>query len=176
MLVQLDEDTWEVSDTLRLEEVLANISDRAEVQGRLVTELVVGNQSMSQRELVPHTLSKIVSSFGSVAAKSERKESLIQRFAVTGKNFGQQVRFDAQNIVEEFRRGNGVVRQLDQWFGQMADFLEWDQLQMLSTEQRSQDPQNLSHWVQELMYARQNLDEVRIADILEYEVIPRLPQ
>ena len=29
MLVQLDEETWEVSDTVRLEEVLANLSDRA---------------------------------------------------------------------------------------------------------------------------------------------------
>ena len=37
MLVQLDEEKWEVSDTVRLDEVLANLSDRAESQGRLVT-------------------------------------------------------------------------------------------------------------------------------------------
>ena len=41
MLVQLDEETWEVSDTDRLEEVLANLSDRAEAQGRLVTQLIL---------------------------------------------------------------------------------------------------------------------------------------
>ncbi len=33
MLVQLDEETWEVGDTVRLEEVLANLSDRAQADG-----------------------------------------------------------------------------------------------------------------------------------------------
>ena len=50
MLVQLDEETWEVSDTDRLEEVLANLSDRAQAQGRLVTELTVGNRPMRSEE------------------------------------------------------------------------------------------------------------------------------
>ncbi len=176
MLVQLDEETWEVSDTDRLEEVLANLSDRAQAQGRLVTELTVGNQPMTDRELVPPTLSKVASSFGSIAAKSERMDSIVQHSGETGKKFGQLLRSRAQQLVEDFRQGRGVMRQLDQWFGQIADYLEWVEVQRSVSGLPSKEPQDLAYWVNELMNARKNLDDVRIADMLEYELIPRLPQ
>ena len=90
MLVQLDEETWEVGDTVRLEEVLANLSDRAEAQGRLVTQLTVDNQPMTDRELVPPTLARVASSFGTIAAKSEELDSIIQESGETGKKFGHR--------------------------------------------------------------------------------------
>ncbi len=176
MLVQLDKDTWEVSDTDRLEEVLANLSDRAEAQGRLVTELIVGNQPMTDRELVPQTLSKVASSYGSITAKSERMDSIVQHSEETGKKFGQQVRSQAQQVVEDFRQGKCVMQQLDQWFGQIADYLEWVQIQGSVCVPQSKESQDLSYWVNELLHARKNLDTVRITDMLEYEIIPRLPQ
>ena len=176
MLVQLDEDSWEVSDTDRLEDVLANLSDRAHAQGRLVTELTVGNRSMTDRELVPPTLSKVASSFGSIAAKSEQIKSIIQQSSDTAKKFGQELRSQAQDAMKNFRQGRGVMRQLDQWFGQIADYLEWVQNQQSVSGGQPKEPQDLSYWVNELVNARKNLDEVRIADLLEYELIPRLPQ
>ena len=176
MLVQLDEATWEASDTDRLEDVLANLSDRAYAQGRLVTELTVGNRPMTDRELVPLTLSKVASSFGSIAAKSEQINNIIQHSSETGKKFGQQLRDQAQDVVKNFRQGRGVMRQLDQWFGQIADYLEWVQIQQSVSGGQPKESQDLSYWVNELVNARKNLDEVRIADLLEYELIPRLPQ
>lgn len=176
MLVQLDEATWEVSDTDRLEEVLADLSDRAQAQGRLVTELTVGNRPMTDRELVPPTLSKAASSFGSIAAKSEEINNIIQHSNETGKSFGQELRSQAQDAVKSFRQGRGVMRQLDQWFGQIADYLEWVQIQQSVSGGQSKESQDLSYWVNELVNSRNNLDEVRIADMLEYEIIPRLPQ
>jgi ElaB/YqjD/DUF883 family membrane-anchored ribosome-binding protein len=176
MLVQLDEDTWEVSDTDRLEDVLAILSDRAHAQGRLVTELTVGNRPMTDRELVPPTLSKVASSFGSIAAKSEQIKSIIQHSSDTAKKFGQELRSQAQDAMKNFRQGRGVMRQLDQWFGQIADYLEWVQNQQSVSGGQPKEPQDLSYWVNELVNARKNLDEVRIADLLEYELIPRLPQ
>jgi len=175
MLVQLDEEKWEMSDALQLEEVLANLSDRAEAQGRLVTHLYVGNRPMTDRELVPHTLSQAAGSFGTIAATSERMESLVQRAGETGKQFGQQLRSNAQKIVQDFRQGRGGLRQLDQWFGQVADYLEWIHIQQSVVGAQATQSQALSHWVNELMVARQSLDDVRMADMLEYEVIPRLP-
>jgi len=176
MLVQLDEETWEVSDTVRLEEVLANLSDRAQSQGRLVTELNVGNRPMTDRELVPPTLAKVASTFGSIAAKSERVESIVQHSGESGKKFGQQLRSQAQRVMEDFRQGRGVMRQLDQWFGQIADYLEWVQIQQSVNGSQPNDPQGLAYWVKKLMIARQSSDEVMVADMLEYEVIPRLPE
>ena len=176
MQVQLDEEKWEVSDTVQLEEVLANLSDRAEAQGRLVTKLYVGNRPMTDRELVPLTLSQVASTFGTISAKSERMENLVQRSGEVGKQFGQQLRADAKKVLEEFRQGRGGLRHLDQWFGQVADYLEWIHIQQSVVGSQPTQSQNLSHWVNELMLARQNIDEVRMADMLEYEVIPRLPQ
>ncbi len=176
MLVQLDEETWEVSNTVRLEEVLANFSDRAEAQGRLVTQLTVGNQPMTDRELVPPTLARVASSFGTIAAKSEQLDSIIEHSGETGKKFGQQICLQAQQLVEDSRHGRGVMRQMDQWFGQMADYLEWVQIQQSINGLQLNEPHDLFYWVNELMNARQNLDDVRMADMLEYEVIPRLPQ
>jgi len=176
MLVQLDEDTWEVSDTDRLEEVLANLSDRAHAQGRLVTELTVGNRPMTDRELVPPTLAKVASSFGSIAAKSEHIDSIVQQSGETAKKFGQQLRLQAQDAVENFRQGRGVMQQLDQWFGQIADYLEWAQIQQSVSGSQPKESQDLSYWVNELVNARKSFDQVRIADLLEYELIPRLPQ
>ena len=176
MLVQLDEETWEVSDTDRLEEVLANLSDRAQAQGRLVTKLMVGDQAMTDRELVPPTLARVVSSFGMIMAQSERMDSIVQHSKETGKKFGRQLRSQAQKIVGDFRQGRGVMQQLDQCFGQMADYLEWSQIQQSGSETQPRESHDLSYWVNELLNARQNLDEVRVADVLEYEVITRLPE
>jgi len=62
---------------------------------------------------------------------------------------------------------------LDRWFGQLADYMEFLQ----AAEQGSQaggDLQALSSWIQELLDARSMQDPVRLADILEFEVLPRL--
>ena len=176
MLVQLDEKTWEVSDTDRLEEVLADLSDRAQAQGRLVTQLVVGDQPMTDRELVPQTLAKAASMFGRIAAKSERMDSILKNSGETAKKFGQQIRMNAQQLVEDLRQGRSGMRSLDQWFGQIADYLEWAHIQQSVGGSSPKEPQDLSHWVNELMNARTNMDDVRVADMLEYEIIPRLPQ
>lgn len=174
MQVQLDEEIWEVSDRVQLGEVLANLSDRAQAKGCLVTELMVGNRKMTDRELVPPTLAKMVSSFGSIAAVSKRLETIVEYSQKTGEKFGQQVRLQGQKFVIELRQGHGNFRQLDQWFGQMADYLEWLQIHESVGLKRPEVLQDLASWVNELMKAREAEDIVRMADMLEYEVLPRL--
>ncbi|HNP27562.1 MAG TPA: hypothetical protein PKK23_00865 [Nitrospirales bacterium] len=174
MHVKLDEDIWEVSDGVQLGEVLAEVSDRAQAKGCLVTKLLVGNRTMTDRELVPPTLSKMVGSFGSVSAVSKRLETIVEFSHTTGKNFGRQVHLQGQDFVKTFRQGKGNFRQLDQWFGQVADYLEWLQIQESVGLKKSEVLQDLSRWVKELMKAREMEDVVRIADMLEYEVLPRL--
>ena len=175
MQVQLDEEIWEMRDDLQLEEVLANLSDRAQERGRLVTQLFVGEREMTDRDLIPVTLSQVAGKFGSIAAKSERLESIVQESQKTATNFGQQLHQEAQRLVGEFRRGRGALRLLDQWFGQMADYLEWVQIHHTVVAQDDHE-QNLAFWVNELIIARNAGDDVRIADLLEYEIVSRLPQ
>lgn len=174
MHVQLDEEIWEVSDRVQLGEVLANLSDRAQAKGCLVTELMVGNRKMTDRELVPPTLSQVASSFGSIAAVSKHVETIMQYSEETGKNFGEQLRVQGQKFVDAFRQGHGRFHQLDQWFGQIADYLEWLQIHESVGSKKPEGAQDLTFWVKELLNARENEDGVRIADMLEYEVIPRL--
>ncbi len=176
MQVQLDEEIWEVSDSVQLGEVLANVSDRAQAKGCLVTELMVGNQKMTDRELVPPTLAQVAGEFGSITAVSKRLETIVQYSEETGRKFGQQLCLVGEKFVDDFRQGQGIFRQLDQWFGQMADYLEWLQTHESMGHKKSVVAQGLAFWVTELMHARENEDEVRIADMLEYEVIPRLSQ
>jgi hypothetical protein len=172
MQVKLDEEIWEVSDSVQLGEVLANLSDRAQAKGCLVTELMVGNRMMTDRELVPPTLAQVASTFGNITAMSKRLETIIQYSEETGWKFGQQLRLEGQKIMENFREGQKNFRQLDQWFGQMADYLEWRQIHESVWPQKPEFAPDLSYWVKELLHARENEDTVRIADMLEYEVIP----
>lgn len=174
MQVQLDEDIWEVSDSVQLGEVLANLSDRAQAKGCLVTELMIGNRKMTDRELIPLTLAQVASSFGSIAAVSKRLDTIVQYSQETGGKFGQQLLLQGQKFVDDFRQGHGIFPQLDQWLGQMADYLEWLQIYESVGLKKPEGAQDLSFWVNELLNAREIEDEVRIADMLEYEVIPRL--
>jgi hypothetical protein len=174
MHVQLDEETWEVSDRVQLGEVLANLSDRAQAKGCLVTELRVGNRKMTDRELIPPTLAQVAGSFGSITAVSKRLETIVQYSEETGSRFGKQLSFQAQKCVDDFRQGHGNFFSLDQWFGQMADYLEWLQIYESLGNQRPEVARDMASWVSEIINARNKGDAVRIADILEYEVIPRL--
>jgi hypothetical protein len=174
MRVKLDEDIWEVSDSVQLGQVLADLSDRAQAKGCLVTELLVGNRKMTDRELVSPILAKMASSFGSIAAVSKRLENIVEYSQKTGDKFGQQVCLQGQSFVNKFRQGHGNFRELDQWFGQMADYLEWLQVHESVGLKKPKVLEELACWVNELMKAREIEDVVRIADMLEYEVLPRL--
>ena len=176
MHVQLDEEIWEVGDRVQLGEVLANLSDRAQAKGCLVTELIVGNRKMTDRELVPPILAQVASSFGSIAAVSQHVETIVQYSEKTGQKFGAQLREQGQKFVDAFRQGDGKYHQLDQWFGQIADYLEWLQVHESIGLKKPEVIHDLSFWIKELLNARENEDGVRIADMLEYEVIPCLSQ
>ncbi|MDR4494357.1 MAG: hypothetical protein AB7P17_07925 [Nitrospirales bacterium] len=175
MRVQLDHDVWEMEDTARLEEVLADLSDRAQAKGCLVTKLTVANRIMTDRELVPLTLSQPARLFDPIQALSERMDTLMQQSEDTAKKFVRQINEEAQEIVEGFRMGRPSIPSLDRWFGQMADYLEWGHIHA-SLGMSGGYASSLNGWVEELMNARKIQDPVRVADILEYEIIPLLTQ
>ena len=105
MHVQLDEEMLEMSDSARLEEVLARISDTAEEKGRLVTKLMVGDQSFTDRDLVPSLLSQPARMFGMVVATSQTMQSIVDSGAESARKMGASLKSEGQHFVQSLRKG-----------------------------------------------------------------------
>jgi hypothetical protein len=174
MHVQLDEEVWEMADSARLEEVLARISDRAHANARLVTHLMVGERSFTDRDLLPTVLSQPAGVFGKVVAKSQRIQAVLQDGEPIAKKFAGSLQSKGKYLVRSLRAGETPFRQIDEWFGQLADFVEWAELAHSSRLPHSSE-ESLTGWINQVLEARNHTDTVRLADILEYEVLPRLP-
>ena len=174
MQVQLDEEVWEMEDTVKLEEVIARVSDTAHARGCLVTTLKVGGRAFSDRDLVPSILSQAAGSLGNVMASSQPLQSIVDSGAKSAQEYGVGLKSDGETLVQAFRRGEKRFRQLDDWFGRLADFVEWAEL--ARTVGAANTPsESMVKWVQEIIGARERGDIVRLADLLEFEIVPRLP-
>jgi hypothetical protein len=62
---------------------------------------------------------------------------------------------------------------LDLWLGKLADYLELVEGGQAS-RRTGESERPLSAWVRELLDARHGRDIVLMADLLEYEILPRL--
>ena len=175
MHVQLDQELWEMADSVRLEEVLTRISDTAHAKGRLVTKLMVGERRLTDRDLLPGVLSQPVGSFGKVVATSQSIQGVLNTGADGAEKFGGALKSDAEGFVRSLRLGEPRFNQIDDWLGRLADYVEWAEL--ARSFDASQAPQeSLSSWLSEIIQAREQCDTVRLADVLEFEVMPRLPK
>ena len=174
MRVQLDEELWEMSDSARLEEVLACVSDTAHTKGRVVTSLIVGDRSFTDRDLLPEVLSQPAGSFGTVLATSQTTQAILNSGARIAMELGASLKTEGEKMVRSLRQGEGHFKPIDDWFGRLADYVEWAELARSSgaPQAPSESP---SHWLSEMLQARDQRDTVRLADVLEFEVIPRLP-
>ena len=76
-------------------------------------------------------------------------------------------------IASAFRAGRSHVGALDLWLGKLADYLELMEGGRISRCD-SEEERPLSAWVRELLMARDVRDIVLMADLLEYEILPRL--
>ncbi|WP_447968265.1 hypothetical protein [Nitrospira sp. M1] len=175
MQVQLDEEVWEMADTAKLEDVIARVSDTAHARGCLVTNLQVGSRSLTDRDLVPSILSQVAGPLGNVVATSQPLQSIVESSASSAEEYGRGLKVDAEKLVQAFRRGEKRFRQLDDWFGRLADYVEWVELARAVEDADVQSPSMVS-WVQKVVAARERSDMIEIADLLEFEVMPRLPK
>ena len=175
MHITLDEEQWQVSDESSLMEILATISDRAQAQRRIVTSLSIGGKAISDRDLAPGFLNQSGKNLGAVQAISKSLHSIITEAKHAIDRFADQLRTDGQNLLTPLRSGAGDVGSIDTWLGRLADYTE-----MLEAG-RTQGVAGLSAatllpWIQELLGARASADPVRVADVLEYEILPRLTE
>ena len=173
MRITLDHDQWDVSDDQPVSEVLTQVSDRAHARHRLVTSLKLGGRPITDRDLQPMLLSKLLKEVGPIDACSQNIPEIMTNAAPAITRFASTLKAEAQGFLTPLRMSGIIPSALDRWFGQLADYVEL--LQAAGQGSRaSGDLQALSSWIQELLDARTIQDPVRLADILEFEVLPQL--
>lgn len=175
MHITLDEEQWQLSDDTSLMEALASISDRAHAKHRIVTSLIIGGKPISDRDLAPALLTQKVKNLGSVQAASRSLHSIITDAKHAIDRFAFQLRADGESLLTSLRSGTGQVGSIDAWLGRLADYtemLEAGQTQGVAGFSSSL----LLPWIQDLLEARSSADSVRVADLLEYELLPRLTE
>lgn len=174
MQVTLDDEEWTVNDDISLMEILAQVSDRAHARQRLVTSLQVGEQRLTDRDLTRSLLSKVGAEIGGVRASTKSMEQVIDGADETIQRYAAVLKADGTILVTEFRAGQTPGGTLDAWLGRLADYLECLEAQLThSTHGHSVQP--VAPWVAGLLDARCREDWVGLADLLEYEILTRLP-
>ncbi|MFO0775930.1 MAG: hypothetical protein U0172_14825 [Nitrospiraceae bacterium] len=173
MQIILDNEQWQVPDETTVMQVLADLSDRAAARRRVVTRVHVGSRAITDRDLQPLYLEKMLREVGAVRAESQSETILHEQVRATAQRAGVELRADGAALIQAMRAGQHNHRTFDLWLGRCADFMEGAAMGLSVAELAQQ--QELATWMEELLQARHSLDRVRLADVLEYEVLPRLP-
>jgi hypothetical protein len=173
MHITLDGEQWQIPDDTSLMNALAFLSDKAHAQHRIVTSLTVGGKAISDRDLDPAFLNQRGQDVGEVAGRSQSLHAIITDAKQAIDRFAAQLRADGLLLLGLLRSGTGQVGSIDAWLGRLADYTE-----MLEAG-HAQGVEGLSSaallpWIQELLGARTTADPIRVADLLEYELLPRL--
>ena len=173
MEITLDEERWQLPDDTSLMEALAQVSDKAERKGCFVTSLSVGGRNITDRDLDPAFLAQKGSEVSSIEARSRSLRTIMAEAAGTMRLFSAQLKHDGEALIGPLRADRGGFAALDAWLGRLADYAE------MAEAGRAQGVADTTatkalQWMQELVDARQSADPVRLADILEYELLPAL--
>lgn len=170
MRVTLDQEQWDVVNQSTLGEVLADISEKAHARARLITSLMVDQRTITDRDLDAGLLGEPTAKYTQLRASSRSLHDVMQGAEDTIRRYGTLLRDEARRLVTQFRLGAESLTALDAWLGQLADYIEYVE----SSPSASAESRALSPWVQELLRARADRDLVRLADVLEYELMPRM--
>lgn len=170
MHVMLDQDQWEVVNMASLGEVLADLSEKAHARSRLITSLTLDQRVITDRDLDPELLGESISRFARIRAVSQTLDDVMRSATPTIQQYAALLRNEAQELAAHIRLGEERLTLLDAWLGRLADYLELLEAQPATAGSHGA----LTHWVQALLDARALRDLIGVADLLEYEVAPRL--
>jgi hypothetical protein len=173
MDITLDQECWQLPDETSVMEALAQISDKAERKGCFVTSLTVAGRPVTDRDLDPSFLARKGSDAPRIVAASQSLRAIMSAAAPTVTRFAAELKTDGERIIAPLRGGRPSFTALDGWLGRLADYAE-----IIAAGKAAgiegQSGATMLPWIQELLDARQAADSVRVADILEYELLPRL--
>jgi len=169
MQVILDQEQWEVGGQATMGQVLADVSERAHARARIVTSLTVDQRAISDRDLDQSFLNEAAGRYARLVAKSESQDDIVRNAQASIGKFSAEVKREGAALAGQFRHGRQQWGQLDIWMGKLADYLEFAESRPNRAGGESWTP-----FVQDLLKARTAGDMVLVADLLEYEVLPRI--
>ncbi|MBH0193360.1 MAG: hypothetical protein HP492_16670 [Nitrospira sp.] len=173
MRVTLDQEQWEVRVGATIGDVLADISDRAQARSRIVTSLRLDQRTITDRDLDARFLREASGKFARLTAVSQSIRDLVESATQSAARYARDLSQDGYGVASAFRAGLSQMGALDLWLGKLADYLEL--VEGGQASRRTGDSERpLSAWVRELLEARAGRDIVLMADLLEYEILPRL--
>jgi hypothetical protein len=173
MQITLDQDHWKVDAPLTMENVLTEVSERAHARSRIVTKLQLDQRTITDRDLDPAFLAESVARFQQLMAVSQPMSELIRAAEGSMKKYAETLSTEGAALLSPLRFGSLPLSALDAWLGQLADYLEFVD-GASSAMQVGTGVSAMAPWVQQFLEARAARDQVRLADLLEYEIFPRL--
>lgn len=173
MKVILDEDQWTVGDGTPLMEILAQVSDRAYAQNRVVISLQIGERHLTDRDLTSVLFATSNTVVGPIRATTHSMSQVIKGVDESMGRFAGLLKTDGHGLVQSIRAGETPRALLDAWLGRLADYLECQEVKR-SQGDKDSSPQFLAPWISRLVEARIASDWVAVADILEYEIVARM--
>jgi hypothetical protein len=174
MHVMLDDEEWNVKDDMSLMEILAQVSDKAHAKQRVITSLQLGSRRLTDRNLTGDMLAQAGAGMGPVRALTQSMDQLMDGADETMGRFATLLKVDGAALVQALRTGQIPGAALDAWLGRLADYLECVETKRGQTGTHS-PTESLMPWVCRLVDARIAADWVALADLVEYEIVSRLP-
>lgn len=173
MHVQLDEDRWLAEANATLGDIFAELSERAYAKSRIVTTMMLDHRQITDRDIDPKFLQEPSAKFCDLVATSATQEDIIKAARGSIHRYRELIVQEGNSLLGNLRLGREDFSPLDSWLGKVADVLEL-------MENSPADPATdtgvraLAGWIEQFLEARHLRDTVRVADLLEYEILPRL--
>ena len=172
MNVQLDNEQWQAKIGTTLGEILADVSERAHAKSRIVTTVVLDQHRITDRDLDQQFLQEPIARYRDLVATSATQHEIIESARESIRRYRELIVQEGAALVNSLRLGRQDVSALDSWLGKVADVLE------LMSHSDGSFPgttvQTTTEWIEQLLVARQLRATVRMADVLEYEILTRL--
>ena len=169
MHITLDDDQWVAATDASLGEVFAELSERAHAKARIVTTMTLDRRRLTDRDIEPRLLQEPSAKFDNLVATSLTQEEIIQASRGTIDRYRDLIVQEGRALVGQLRLGSQDLSLMDRWLGKVADLLE-----LIGNNAADSDVKAIAGWIEELLGARYLGDTIRMADLLEYEILPRL--
>ncbi|NJN69904.1 MAG: hypothetical protein HC801_06315 [Nitrospira sp.] len=169
MQIKLDDDQWPAATDASLADVFAELSERAHAKARIVTTMMLDRRQITDRDIEPRLLQEPSAKFSNLVATSLTQAEIIHAARGTINRYRELVVQEGRLLVGQLRLGSQDLSVLDRWLGKVADLME-----LIGNNAADSDVKAVARWIEEFLSARHFSDTVRMADLLEYEILPRL--